>query len=147
MNKTQKGTWCTIAATIFVFTIVFYLIFQIGIRRMAPSRIGVYIILCGAVLFPGIFIYFLRKKQSPKEPDSDERDKQINQKAWIAAFISTWALFLAASVVTQFLVGLDGSIPVFILPIVTVGLSYPVLFIYAIAVLIQYSRTDKGEKL
>lgn len=146
MNKTQKGAWANIAGTVFVFALVSYLIFQIGIRRMTPSRIGMYITLCSAVLITGIAIYFIRKKQSPNEPDSDERDNQIKQSAWIAAFISVWPIFLTASVVPQFFVGLDGSVPVWSLPIVTVGLFYIVLLVYSITVLIQYGRGDKGEK-
>ncbi len=146
MNRTQKGAWANIAGTIFVFVIVSYLIFQIGIRHMAPHQIGVYIILCVAVLITGISLYFLRKKQSPNEPDSDERDNQIKQRAWIAAFISVWPLFLAASVAPQFWAGLDGSVPVWSLPIVTVLLFYIVLFVYSVAVLIQYGIGGKNHE-
>ena len=146
MNKIQKGAWANIAATIAVFATTFYLIFRIGIRHMTPPRIGMYIVLCTFVLITGISIYFIRKKQSPNEPDSDERDNQIKQKAWIAAFISVWPLFLAASVAPQFWIGLNGSVPVWSLPIVTVLLFYIVLFVYSVAVLIQYGQTSKGEK-
>jgi ABC-type Fe3+ transport system permease subunit len=146
MNKTQKGAWCNIAGTIFVFASVSYLIVQIGIRHMPPSRIVLNVTLCSCVLITGISLYFLRKKQSPTEPDSDERDNQIKQKAWIAAFVSVWPLFLAASIAPQFFVGLDGSIPVWSLPIVTVFLFYIVLLVYSIAVLIQYGCEGKGKK-
>lgn len=146
MNKTQKSAICNIAGTILVFAIVSYLIYQIGIRNMTPSRTGMYIVFCAAVLIAGISVYFLRRKQSQKEPDSDERDNQIKQRAWIAAFISVWPLFLTASVVPQFFVGLEGSVPVWSLPIVTVLLFYIVLFVHSIAVLIQYGWAGKGDK-
>jgi ABC-type Fe3+ transport system permease subunit len=113
---------------------------------MPPSRIVLNVTLCSCVLITGISLYFLRKKQSPTEPDSDERDNQIKQKAWIAAFVSVWPLFLAASIAPQFFVGLDGSIPVWSLPIVTVFLFYIVLLVYSIAVLIQYGCEGKGKK-
>ena len=144
MNKTQKGAWANIFGTILVFVIVSYLIYQIGIGHKTPPRIGMYIVLCTAVLITGISLYFLRKKQSPNEPDSDERDNQIKQKAWIAAFISVWPLFLAASVAPQFWAGLDGSVPVWSLPIVTVLVFYIVLFVYSVAVLIQYGIGEKS---
>jgi len=147
MNKTQKGAWFSLAGTILVFTISFYLIFRLAIQKEAPERFCLY-------LFPLIFLlyivagtFFLLRKQSPNEPDYDERDNRIKQKAWIAAFISVWPLFLAASVIPQLFVGLDGTVPVWLLPIVTVSLLYPVLLVYSIAVLVQYGRGDRdGQK-
>jgi hypothetical protein len=146
MNKTQKGAWFNLAGTILVFTITFYVMFRIAIQKGPPERFCLY-------LFPLIFllyivagIFFLLRKQSPNEPDYDERDNQIKQKAWIAAFISVGPLFLAASVIPQLFVGLDGTIPVWLLPIVTVSLLYPVLLVYSIAVLVQYGLGGKGEK-
>ena len=146
MNKTQKGALCNIAGTFLVFAIVTYLVLQIGIRHMFPSQRGFYITMCSCLLIPTVLIYFLRRKQSPNEPESDERDNQIKQRAWVAAFISVWPLFLAASVAPQFWAGLDGSIPVWSLPIITVCIFYIVLLVYSIAVLIQYARGGKGEK-
>ena len=146
MNKTQKGAWCNIAAITLVFASASYLTAQIGIRHMTLSRTVCSILLCGFILVTGLSVFFLCKKQSPNEPDSDERDNQIKQKAWIAALISVPVIFLAASVVPQFFVGLDGSVPVWSLPIVTVCLFYIVLLVYSIAVLIQYARGGKGEK-
>ena len=146
MNRTQKGAWYSLAGTTLFFTIPFYLIIRFAIQKEPPERFWLY-------LFPLIFllylvagIFFLLRKQSPSEPDFDERDNRIKQKACIAAFISVWPLFLAASVIPQIFVGLDGSIPVWLLPIVTVSLFYPVMFVYAVAVLVQYCRGGKGEK-
>ena len=146
MNKTQKSAWFSLAGTIFAFTVIFYLIFRLAIQKRPPDRFCAY-------LFPLIFllyivagIFFLLRKQSPNEPDYDERDNRIKQKAWMAAFISVGPLFLTASVIPQFFVGLDGTIPVWLLPIVTVSLFYPVMLVYSIAVLVQYGWGAKGEK-
>jgi hypothetical protein len=150
MNKTQKGAWFNLAGTMVVFALVSYAAFRITIHKPsndgAPERILPYVFIIFFLLYLITGIFFLRRKQSPNEPESDERDKIIKQRAWIASFISTWILFLAASVIPQFFVGLDGSIPVWLLPIVTVSLFYPVLFVYAVAVLIQYGWTGKGDK-
>lgn len=140
MNKTQKGAWLNVTGVLLVLAIVSYLTIQIGIQHRPPEGLVLYIWIPAFIIIIGIGIYFIRRKQSPAEPDSDERDNQIKQKAWIAAFISVWPLFLAASVAPQFFIGLDGSIPVWSLPIVTVGLFYIVLLVYSIAVLIQYGR-------
>jgi len=146
MNKTQKGAWFSIVSGLLALSIASYLTIQIGIRHKTPEGIGRYIWLPAFMLIMGIGIYFLRKKQSPAEPDSDERDNQIKHRAVLVAFISVIPLFLTASVIPQFFVGLDGSIPVWSLPIVTVLLFYIILLAYSIAVLIQYGRTGKGEQ-
>ena len=146
MNKTQKGAWFNLAGALLALAFASYLIIQIGIRHRPPVRVVLYIGLPAFILIVGIGIYFIRRKQSPAEPDSDERDNRIKQRAVLAAFISVWPLFSAASVAPQFFVGLDGSIPVWSLPIVTVCLFYVVLFVYSIAVLIQYRLGGKGEK-
>lgn len=145
MNKTQKGAWFTLVGTILVFTITFYVIFRIAIQKGPPEPFWPYLFILIFLLYIVTGIFFLLRKQSPNEPDYDERDNRIKQKAWIAAFISVGPLFLAASVIPQLFVGLDGTIPVWLLPIVTVSLLYPVLLVYSIAVLVQYGWGGKGE--
>ncbi|MHC4437251.1 MAG: hypothetical protein ACYS3S_07825 [Planctomycetota bacterium] len=146
MNKTQKGAWFSLAGTILAFTIGFYLIFRLAIQKKPPERFCAYLFPLTFLLYIVAGIFFLLRKQSPNEPDYDERDNRIKQKAWIAAFISVGPLFLAVSVIPQFFVGLDGTIPVWLLPIVTVSLFYPVMLVYSIAVLVQYGWGAKGEK-
>ena len=146
MNRTQKGAWFNLAGTTLVFTIAFYAIFRIAIQKGPPERFWLYLFPLTFLLYMVAGIFFLLRKQSPNEPDYDERDNRIKQKAWIAAFVSVWPLFLGASVIPQFFVGLDGTIPVFLLPIVTVSLLYPVLLVYSIAVLVQYGLGGKGER-
>lgn len=111
-----------------------------------PERVWLDIWVLAFMLVTIIGIYFLRRKQSPAEPESDERDNLIKHRAVLAAFISVWLLFLAVSILAKFVVGANGSIPVFLLPIVTVGVFYIVLLVYSIAVLVQYGRGSKGEK-
>jgi hypothetical protein len=143
MNKTQKCAWFSLAGTILAFTIAFYLIFRLAIQKKPPERFCAYLFPLTFLLYIVAGIFFLLRKQSPNEPDYDERDNRIKQKAWIAAFISVGPLFLAASVIPQFFVGLDGTIPVWLLPIVTVSLFYPVMLVYSIAVLVQYGWEEK----
>jgi hypothetical protein len=143
MNKTQKGAWFSLAGIILAFTIAFYLIFRLAIQKGPPERFCLYLFPLVFLLYMIAGIFFLHRKQSPNEPDHDERDNRIKQKALIAAFVSVGPLFLAASVIPQFFVGLDGTIPVWLLPIVTVSLFYPVMLVYSVAVLIQYSLGKK----
>jgi hypothetical protein len=146
ISKTQKGAWFNLAGTILVFTITLYVIFRVAIQEGPPEPFWPYLIPFISLLYMVAGIFFLLRKQSPGEPDYDERDNRIKQKACITAFIVVWPFFLAASVIPQFFVGLDGTIPVWLLPVVTVSLIYPVLLVYSIAVLVQYGLGGKGEQ-
>ena len=87
-----------------------------------------------------------RRKQSSKEADSDERDKSIEKKAVLVSFISVWVLLAAETIIPRFIVGLDGSIPVWMLAIMNVAILYVAMAIFYAAVLIQYSwRGRNGE--
>jgi hypothetical protein len=59
-----------------------------------------------------ISVIWLRRKQSPKEVDSDERDKLIQSRAVLVAFVSVWILLFAVSIIPRLVLGEDGSIPV-----------------------------------
>lgn len=138
MNLTEKSAWYNIAAVIFGNLVVFYLIFQLGMRKMPPPRIAAYIIPLSAVILVSIILLSLRKKQSPNEPDSDERDKQIYHRAVLVAFFSAIPIFLLASAAPPLFVGIDGYVPVWSLPLVTLFLFSVVLIIYSVAILFQY---------
>jgi len=146
MNKTQKSAWLNTAGVLLVFAFALYITIQIGVRHRPPERILLCIWVSALVLVAGIGIYFFRRKQSPAEPESDERDNLIKHRAVLAAFVSVWPLFLTASAIPKFIVGASGSIPVFLLPIVTVCIFYFALLVYSVAVLIQYGRIAKGEE-
>ena len=140
MNKTQKGAWFNVAGVLLVLASALYIIIQIGVRHKLPERVWLCIWASAFVLVTSIGIFFFRRKQSPAEPESDERDNLIKHRAVLASFISIWPLFLVASVIPQFIVGANGSIPVFLLPILTVFMFYIVLLVYSVAVLIQYGQ-------
>lgn len=145
MNKTQKGAWLNVAGTLLVLVSALLLTIQIGIRHRPPERIWIFIWAPFFILFTVIGILFVRKKQSPTEPESDERDKIIQYRAALVAFVSVWLLLAAECVIPKFIVGLDGSIPVWLLPIINVFFMYIVLLVYSVAVMIQYGRGCKGE--
>ena len=146
MNKTQKSAWLNVAGVLLFFAFALYITIQIGVRHKPPERVWLYIWGSAFVLVTSIGIYFFRRKQSLAEPESDERDNLIKHRAVLAAFISVWPLFLTASVIPKFIIGANGSIPVFLLPIVTVCMFYIVLLVYSVAILIQYGRGAKGEE-
>ena len=65
----------------------------------------------------------------------------------MASFISVWVLLAFETIVPRFIVGLDGAIPVWMLAIMNVAILFAAMAVYYTAVLIQYGRGDKGEKL
>lgn len=146
MNKTQKGAWYAIVTSLLVLAMGASITVEIVVMGRVPEGLGRFFWLPAFLLITGIAIYFMRRKQSPAEVDSDERDDLIKKRAMLAAFVSVWVLLLALSVIPRLIVGQDGSVPIWLLPIMNVGVFYIVFLIYSVAVLIQYGRSCKGEQ-
>jgi hypothetical protein len=146
MNKTQKGAWLNVVTFLFVLVLVVYLIIQIGIRHKLPELYFVLIWAPAIILIMIVGLFFICRKQSPTEPDFDERDRLIEHRAVLAAFVSVWVTLAAESIIPKFIVGSNGSLPVWLLPIMNGCLFIIVWLVYSIAVLIQYGRGTRGEK-
>jgi len=146
MNKTQKGAWFSLAAGLTCIASFGYIFVQFFVLRKQPGLTGVWPLLVAYGVLLGVPIIFLRKKQSPQEVDKDERDGLIEKRAVIAAFVSIWILLFAATIIPRFIVGLDGSIPVWSLAFINVGILLIVLFVYSIAVLVQYGKGGKSNE-
>ena len=147
MNKTQKGSWYAISISLLSLALGIYMIVEIAVLRRSPEGFGRFFWLPAFLLITGIAIFFIRKKQSPVEVDSDERDNLIKKRAVLAAFVSVWIILSAVTIIPRFIVGSDGSVPIWLLPIINIGVFYIVLLVYSVAVLIQYGWGDKnGEK-
>ncbi len=147
MNKTQKIAWFNLVGALLCFALGIYIAVEVFILRRLPEGFGRFWGLPAFWLITGIAIIFLRKKQSPAEVDSDERDNFIKRRAVLASFVSVWILLFASSMIPRFIVGQDGSIPVWLLPIINLGVFFIVMLVYSVAVLVQYGRGGKdGEK-
>jgi len=152
MNKTQKGT---------VFSLVNFLLLIIFSVHMTKIIRGVFspegypsalkVVLFWAFLifgFIGLLAFLLyRKKQSSAEVESDERDDLIKKRAVLVCFISVWLLLIASYAILWHIVGLDGLIPLCILPLIYLGVFFAAMLVYNVAVLVQYGWGGKdGEK-
>ena len=147
MNKTQKGAWFTLVTGLLCFAIIIYTVIKIFILKSLPDGFGRFWPLAIFFLLVGISIFFMRKKQSPVEVESDERDNLIKKRAVLVSFVSVWVLLAAVCIVPPFIVGRDGSIPVWILSFMNVGVLLIALLFYNVAVLVQYGWGGKdGEK-
>ncbi|MBN2018828.1 MAG: DUF2178 domain-containing protein [Sedimentisphaerales bacterium] len=148
MNRAQKNA---ISALMFLFvtnTIFAYMFFQLFILKKAPeSFAGRFLPLAILILTAGALLVWTLKRQSPREVKADERDKLIDNRAAGAAFISALIVFLAVSGIPRFVLGDNGCVPAWSLPLINLGAFTIVAMIYFAAILIQYSGRDKGEKL
>ena len=144
MNRTQKGAWIGLVGALFSIAIISFAFFKLFVLKKFPVRFEAFLAVGGLLLYVVLLILFLRQKQSPAEVEADERDKLIIRKAAIASFVSVWFCLAALSVVPRWITGIDGSIPVWMLPIMNLGVMFAAMLVYSIAVLIQYGRVPKG---
>ncbi len=146
MNKTQKGAWFNMAGVLIYMGVFVGLYIRLFVVKKMPTNFGAFWVLLGFFLLTGLTLYAVQKKQSPHEVDKDERDSLIEKRAVIAAFVSIWILLFAATMIPRFIVGLDGSVPVWSLAFINVGILLIVLFVYSIAVLVQYGKGGKSNE-
>ncbi len=146
MNKTQKGAWVSIAMALICIATFGYIYVQLFILRKLPGLTDIWplaTIYCVLLIMP---VILMRKKQSPQEVEKDERDRMIEKRAVIAAFVAVWILLFAASLIPRFIVELDGAIPVWSLAFINVGILVIVLLVYSVVVLVQYGWRGKDGK-
>ena len=146
MNRTQKNAWFNIVMALLSLAFGVYIVVEIAVLQRVPKVFVRFWPLLTFWLIAGIGIIFVRKKQSPAEVDSDERDNFIKKRAALAAFVSVWIVLLVSSIVLRVILGPDGSIPVWILPILNLGLLFIVGLIHEVTILIQYGWSSKGGK-
>ncbi len=146
MNKAQKVAWFNLAMALLGVAIGVWVIVELVVLGRLPEGFAMAWPLIAFWLLVVIVIISLRKKQSPAEVDADERDNLIKSKAVLVSFVSVWILLYASSVIPWFVVGGEGSVPVFLLAFINVGILLVVMLVYSIAILVQYGWKSKGEK-
>jgi len=144
MNKTQKSAVFYLAMFLLWAVLITYAFLTMFVITPKVSPAWALLVPFGVIFITSLF--WVRKKQSPAEVESDERDGLIKKRAVIASFVSAWILLVVASVIPVYIVGEDGFMPVILLPAINVSILTITIPIYSIAVLVQYGRSDKGEK-
>ena len=140
MNKTQKEAIVNLICMLFNIGIVFYLFVSLFVIKRFPGGFDFFCVLVAVILILIGAVIFIRRKQSPAEIDSDERDGLIKKRAVMVSFVSGWLLLAAASVIPRFVVGMDGMVPVWLLPIINITVFLLAMVVYCVAVLVQYGR-------
>lgn len=142
MNRTQKGALFTSGIALLLLALGVVVIPVQTVTSIKLFRIWLLVI----SLFIILSVVLLRIKQSRGEVNFDERDNTIKKNAVMVAFISLWALLMAASIIPNLIVGDNGAIPVCFLPVINFGVFLIVMLVYSVAILVQYSWRNKDHE-
>ncbi len=146
MNRTQKSAWMMLFFSLLGAVMFAYVgsIFVFG--RTLPNPFG-WTGPVSAALIPllvvGGVLLFMRRRQSPGEPEADERDKTIVRRAVAVSFVTLSLLLAVVVLILGVTLGQTGSIPVYGLTIILYGVFLVVGLVYSVAILAQYGRTEK----
>ena len=144
MNRTQKISVITLAAYLFAGVMIICAIINMFTQEANTiTKLGAQLSMAAVFAMPVIAYFTLRRKQGSAEPDSDERDEIIKQKATSVAFLAVCMFLLAASVIPFLFVGQKGSIPAVVMPLINFGIFLDTMAVYSIAVLLQYRIKGK----
>lgn len=138
MNRTQKGAWFNLVGGVFTLVVLSWVGFMLFGLKKFPDKTFMFVTLAFFFFLTVISLFYISKKQSPKEPEADERDNLIQRNAVIAAFVSIWILLFIVNLSLQLVFGAGGLIPVWSLAIISLAMLYIVLIVYCVAVLVQY---------
>ena len=144
MNRAQKTALGALVIMSLTLTMTSYMFYQLFVLKKTPVGFaGRFLPLAVLILVGGTLLVWMFKRQSPREVKADERDKLIDNRAAMAAFISALIVFLAISGIPRLVLGDDGCIPAWSLPLINFGAFIMVTMIYFAAILIQYGWGGK----
>lgn len=142
MNRTQKEAWCSIIMYLLLVLFGTILFTEIVFLKNFFTRFHRFFALIMIVVAVPLLI-FMRTKQSAIEVESDERDNLIKLRAIRIAFIAGWILIAAATLIPRFILGIDGSIALWVLSIINFVIFLFATLTYYVVILIQYRRGGK----
>ena len=145
MNRAQKIARFNLIVILIALSLstiaVGVLYFVVGMpMRRALSGFG-FIGICGLMgLSP-----LLYKKEGDKV-SFDERDRLYNMRAWFAGYCLSYLFFVVVCMTTWFIYGFKGTISVNVLPLTVLGGYMALILAHSLAILVQYDRTNRGDK-
>ncbi|MFB0525031.1 MAG: hypothetical protein ACETVZ_05780 [Phycisphaerae bacterium] len=138
MNKTQKSALFHLVIMLLWLAALAYIAIELFVLKKMPQGFVAWGLLVALFAAMFSFLVWIRKRQSPREVNADERDKLITNRAAMAAFVSAWIVLPAVSVIPRFILGEEGCIPAWSLPLINFGVLLIVMMVYSAAILIQY---------
>jgi polyferredoxin len=147
MNKTQKEAWFNLGGALLMAAVYSHIAIQLFVIRKPFGLISLCLCPLSMILFVIGQCIICRRKRNSHEVDKDEQDKLILKRAAIAAFAAFVLLLLSAYVVLYFVVGLNGSIPVWSIPVFLIIVAMPaIMLVYSVAILVQYGKGGKSHE-
>lgn len=159
MNRAQKNAWFGLAncAIALIFFVELFLVYVCGIPtpgyRFAPPPSQLEVFFKAFLHFlplalPVIALVLLlmpRKKQSPAEPDFDELDAAIQNKAIRTSFIAVWFLWPLALVLTALKFGMNKGVVATFYFYMHLGVFLICMAIYFLTKIILYRKQTEGD--
>jgi hypothetical protein len=147
MNRTQKTAIFILVSMLLPTGMFAFFLYHIFVLKKASAGFVVEFSLLAIFIMGGSLLVWSLKRQSSKEPEADERDKLITNKAAMAAFVSGWIVFPAVSAIPRFILGDNSCIPAWSLPLINFGALIIIMMVYSMAILVQYGwRGKDGRK-
>ncbi len=147
MNRAQKGALVSLSSFTLSAAVFGYLLVRILVLQSLPqSLLGK---LWPALAFAALvawWIVLLRRRQNPAEPEADERDMLIMRRAAQIAFVATWVLLAAVTLVLGLALGQAATVPVYVLTFIHLGLFVAAMVVYFTATLVLYGREGKEDE-
>ena len=147
MNRTQKNALSALMFLLLTNTMFVYVFFRLFVLKNTPDTfVGRFLPLAILILTSGALLIWTLKRQSSGEVSADERDKLIDNKAGFAAFISALFVFPIAAVIPRLILGENGCVPAWLLPLINFGAFIILTMIYFVAILLQYTSGRGNDK-
>jgi hypothetical protein len=148
MNRVQKAAWFNLVVILIslllsgmaVAVLAFVAFVAERPLRLALGGLG----FMGIIGFTGLSPLLFRKAKGQVE--FDERDQLYNMRAWFLGFCASYLLFVIVCMTTWFIYGPKGTISVNVLPLIVMGGFLASILVHSLAILVQYGRTNTGEK-
>jgi len=133
------------------FTVTLVFVVLILAARLIFKKDVVYItyfMLATIAITNVLGLLYVLRKQSPREVITDERDKLIKLKALFASFVSVMISLAMMLVILSIILGIGGSIGVWLLTLILFVISIAASMVYSAAVLILYlfGKDNAGER-
>lgn len=141
MNAAQKRSW----AIVIGMSLALLLVLVAGVLHLLEFGSARLFLWAAAVAQGAGVLVCFRVKPDKGAVTSDERDKQIEKNAYLAGFGAVYLFVIVASFAPIAIFGEKGSLPVTWCPGLLVGAALCQAYAMAVATLIQYGRTGRGE--
>jgi hypothetical protein len=159
MNRAQKNAWFGLVNSL--LAIVFCASFVLGRMffsipvpgfKFAPQPSQTEIIIKAILWFWPMVLPFIalilllipRKKESPAEPDFDELDAAIQNKAIRVSFISVWLVWPLVLALIMLMFGIATPLPAVYYCFIHLGVFVICMAIYFLTKVLLYRKQTKG---